>query len=289
MDRNTQRQNAESGSQPDREKVTDFVYVYAKGPAVWNEIYYSIESIIKYFDGFFRVFIYGDWPGDEIMDLYTGSKKFTEIIWQETDRITGVKFAPIVDTNTKNTQMAWNHYINDEFVYMYDDIVFLRPFSVKDIRPVTAIQYESKQKIDGLVEKRNKPYAPKVKWEDLLIKTLLKLHEEGLPTFNYETHLPEMFSRKRLKEIIKKYDIPNNTYLISSLYYNNFYSCPERSLKSKNGKNLKAGFYHPEPPRNVDRKMEGKLCVNYNDYGLTDHLKKKILRNLYGKKKRAGV
>jgi hypothetical protein len=241
--------------------MTHFVYVYCKQPAIWEEINYSVMSIRKFFKGDYKIFIYGDDP----------RIKGTHII--PTQRVVSMKYAKTVDINSKILKMANNPDINEDFVYLYDDIILLKPCTEEDFKPTRAIDY---------VKKPGQYFGPNPKpsqtWIEQFVKTMTILKREDLPTWNYETHLPRWYNKNEINQIFSKYKLSENSLLFASLYFNNFNIAPFESINANTS--IKAGLYDPHETRWIEENVPGKLFMNYDNAGLNENLKKFIKKIL---------
>jgi hypothetical protein len=234
--------------------MTHFVYVYAKAPAVWDELHYSVLSIRKFFKGDFKIFVYGDDP------------KIKGVTWIKTDKIRTEKNSKTTDINSKILKIANNKEINEDFVYLYDDIILLRPCTEVDFKSTRAMDYASKP---GAYFGPNA--KPSRTWINQWLKTMLTLKQYQLPTWNYETHLPRWYNKTQIREVMERYRVMDNVLLFASLYFNTLYVAPDESLDQN--KTIKAGLYDPHEKAWIDRNVPGKLFLNYDNVGLNQHLK----------------
>ena len=238
-------------------EMTHFVYVFMRLGCVWDELYYSVKSLRKNFRGEMEIFCVGDPP-----------------------KITGVKHIPIarvpnnshaksLDAANKLLKICDSPEINDDFVYMYDDIILLQPSNEEDFRKIYAVDY-----VDSVGLYFGPNAKPSKKWIAIFHSTFNKLKEEGLKTWNYETHTPRWYNKDKIRQIIDKYDFTNNPALFASLYYNNFEDAPWDRVD-----NVKTGVYDPHEMKWVERSMN-KRFLNYDDNGLNAHLRRWIKRNI---------
>jgi hypothetical protein len=131
----------------------------------------------------------------------------------------------------------------------------------------------------------NKPEffdKPKNKWTQTIHASMEICKSYGYSLYSYETHLPRYYTKSKLTAMFDKHKFGNNhiPYAISSVYYNMFYKEPDVCYMPKN--NIKAGFYGGligndgfNSNRNKDIKyaVKDKMWINYNNRGLTGHLK----------------
>ena len=218
------------------------------------EIYYSILSVRKYFKGEYKIFVVGDRP------------KIPGIIHVPHKRIPNSRAH---DITSKIQKIIGTPEINDDFLYMYDDQIFLKNCSIEDFKHPRAVD---------LVVKPGMYFGPNAKpsgkWVKLFLKTMKTLQLEGLPTWNYETHTPRLFNKINMDGLISKYNITENTYLISTLYYNNFELAPYTTLAQDPG--FKVGLYEPHEMKWIEKNVPGHTVLSYDNNALNDNLRKFI-------------
>ena len=245
-----------------------FVYVYidcdnTQGGPMWRELYYSVRSIQTFFKELpFKIFVVGDHPR---------IKGVTHI---PCERIKGKRNAKVFDATKKLLKIVDTPEINDDFIYMYDDIVLLKKLTINDFIPVIANDH-----VDNIQEYWKRGFRkPSDEWIKPFNMTILKLKHHKLPTYNYETHLPRYFNKNKVKEIITKYKLEEQVYMFSTLYFNTFYTKPDIILRGT--ENIKADITIPLEDYAMDRFIKGRKFLNYNDMGLNRSLQKYI-KNLF--------
>ena len=100
-----------------RDTATQFVWPYFSGAASGDELRFSIRSVERFFHGPVKVTLVGDRP-----DWFRG-----HVIQQP--RIAMVKHWGFRDMLAKMQTMATHPEIDSEFVWMMDDVYFLKPVS----------------------------------------------------------------------------------------------------------------------------------------------------------------
>lgn len=236
-----------------RRETIHFVWVYAQSPARWREVRHSIASVKKYCKQPYELFVVGD---------HTGIMKDVRhiLMKKQGDRAN--------DISLKLRRIISTPEINDDFVYMYDDQVFLKDFRYGDLNVVRAM--EPFKDFDSIKEVRKKSGV----WWGLMKDTFKRLQKEtgsDKQLYNYETHFPRVYNKERLKEVMDTFNMDTAKYLLASLYFNTYYDAPDELLSEVP---LKASFY--APTNNNDRIAErthGRLVLNYNDAGLNEELK----------------
>lgn len=244
-------------------KVVHFVYVYIGGPGeghggpIWRELYYSVKSIHRYFKGSpYKIFVVGDHP------------RMLGVTHIPCERIKGRRNAKAFDATKKLIKIVNTPQIDDNFIYMYDDIIFLKNLSIKDFIPVMAIDH-----VKNTQEYFNKGRVPSEEWIKPFKLTIEALKHEKLPTYNYETHLPRYLNKERVAQVIDKFDLEKNAYMFSTLYYNSFYSKPDIQIR---GSLIKADITIPYEENDLVKQVKGRKFLNYNDMGLNKALQQYI-------------
>lgn len=245
-----------------------FVYVYIDAPPLhggpmWRELYYSVKSIERFFKGLpYKIFVVGDNP------------KLKNVTHIPCERFKGRLNAKVFDATKKLLKIADTQQINEDFIYMYDDIVLLKEVTIDTFTQIIAIDHvESPKEYWKHTARR-----PSDEWITPFNHTILKLKSQNLPTYNYETHLPRYFNKERIKQIINKYKLEQNVYMFSTLYYNNFFTKPDVLLRGTN--HIKADLTIPIEDYDMDKFVKGRIFLNYNDMGLNRSLQK-FIKNLF--------
>lgn len=223
----------------------DFVWVYVAKTAVGREAWFSIRSVKKFFNQNPVCYTVGDRVG--------GAKNI------QADTVTGVRFAKALDSINKLKIICKDKKISDDFVYMYDDIVFARDFGINHIGIIRANDHIGKWSEYF----KNKPGEPDPKFKQLLYNTYKVLRQHKLPTFNYETHTPRIYNKERILQIIERFDLENTPLLFNTLYFNTFFKKPEAFIGDDK---FKVGMYRPyHNMASMKRFIDGATIINYND------------------------
>ena len=115
--------------------------------------------------------------------------------------------------------VAENDKITEDFVLFNDDFFILQPLA-----GLPSFSYGSLRQLCKRVEKKNgdrpTPYTKSLE------RTIKALEDNGLPTHNFELHVPIILNRKKLLSIIEQYpdvkgtrSLYGNTFLTKEMYY----------------------------------------------------------------------
>ena len=226
---------------------------------IWEELRHSCLSIQRHYQGKWKIFIVGDKP--PFRGPYTYIKH---------DACTHREHAKAFDSILKLRLIAEHPEIDNEFIYMYDDQIFLRKVTLAELSDPVA---------HGEVGVPEEYFAqagriPSGRWKKLFIRSMYILIAEGLPTWNYETHSPRLFRKDWILETIEKFALDNQPILFNSIYMNHHYDKPAFTLKSK--PNYMLGLHNPRPLWWIERETKGKMILNYCDIGLNKDLQQFI-------------
>lgn len=241
--------------------MTTIVYPYLHQLSQGEELKYSIRSICKHAKFPFDILIIGDKP-----NWYNGK-------CIEMPPIRGKRFTRAFDIARKLDVICGTEYISDDFLYCYDDQYFINPVQLEDLSGAISLNQITDYK---------EPRVGSEVWRELMNRTVSALVNNGHEVcYNYETHLPRLLNRSRLKLIIDGYDLHRQPLLFSTLYFNEYYSEPKVILEKEN--NIKAGIYKPLPADKIRAMCQGKLVLNHGEAAY-NHMMKLFLKNSFPEK-----
>ena len=187
----------------------DFVWVYVARESsyykcgLFNELEYSIKSVHKMYHGDVRCFVIGDDP------------KLKDVIHIDSPR-TYETSQPRHNDQMIKFEKIWGSDIGDEFVLMYDDVYLLQPTTKEDLQIVYA-----KAEVDDPAEYvKTRTGTPPYKRYWLSTYDYIKTDRDirRLKTYDWETHLPRLYNKDKIKGIIDKFNLRNVPRLPYSLY-----------------------------------------------------------------------
>jgi len=244
--------------QNELQKTTHFVYPFLQRAANWKEIIFSIRSIEKYYQGKFHIFIIGDLPPA------INANKITFI---PSSCIANKDGSQPIDIVKKLNKVIADKRINENFVWMNDDIYFMNPVFYEDIAILKAIE-----NLDLIRKSVKTPYR------DNLWNTYNVLKSNNCPVWNYGTHLPFVYNKKNMKLLIEKFNLAKNPLLISSLYHNYFFQKAIPLLLNLPTDNIKVAVYRKDPDINMLKKfLKTKKFFNHSQTGFSDAIKNILL------------
>jgi hypothetical protein len=189
------------GSTKKRETPLQFVWPYWHGGAVSDEIRWSVRSVEKFFDGQAECVIIGDKP-----PWYTGK-------YIAAARVSGsTPNRAFRDMLAKMWIMATHPEIHDEFVWMMDDIYFLKPFSKREIMVPRAYKWHPSEGNS---------------WQRRKTNTMRALEQAGRTTHDFATHAPHHVEKAKLKALFEEFKLHENTMLWEVLYGNTYRAAPK--------------------------------------------------------------
>jgi len=239
----------------------DIVIPYIIAGDNCNELRYALRSIAENlsFKGEVVIWLVGDKP-----DFV---KNINHI---PVDRIKGMDYMSYLDTCNKIHEACLNNKIGSGFIYTYDDIYFINKTTVKDIQQLKAMEDMTTIKEWFKTSKASK------KWKNLLRKTLNYLRENKLPIWNYETHCPRYYNKKKALRLIEKHNMLVDPWQFASLYYNTYYPDSKPVLLMPWGAGIKLGVYREFPCEELREKVGENKFLNYDTASYNDEMKKLI-------------
>lgn len=239
--------------------ATTFVYPYVKSGDDF-ELHCSILSILKNFDGEVNFVIIGDKP----------SFKDIDFMFIESER----KPMRALDIAHKLQTIINDLRIPENFVWIYDDVYFINPVKLEDLKQVYALQDLTGKDPESLKFDASK------RWADMFKSTIAILIKENKPVINYETHLPRFLNKKKLQSTIRKYDLINSRVLFSTLY---FAGTKNPTFLKPKMDNIKLGLYIAFTDVNkLHKKIKDNKFLNYSEVAYTQAMKE-LLTDLFVK------
>lgn len=179
--------------------MTHFVYLYVHGPRNGLELRHSMRSIHKNFCGDIKISVIGDRP-----QWYTGHHiPHTN----RSLRVGGLSsFKPNQDTLRKMIQVCDSNEVDEEFVWMMDDVYFMNPITLEELREPRCDPWYS--------TKSNRV------WHKLIRASFAALRARGYETHQYATHLPHVFEKSKMRTAFQMFDMPDYLFLFEVIYGN---------------------------------------------------------------------
>lgn len=175
-------------------------WIYEHNGALWDLIH-TLRSIDENWLAPHAVLLIGDMPPT----LANG------LLFQPMERAANVKWRRCTDVCAKLGWALNSAAVPERFVYLYDDTLFLQSVNEFYLAERVAIG----PLLPGNVHSRQDHKAMKAMTEKAL-------REAGLtgPLWDYETHTPRLFEKKKMQEVFVKFQPGVNHLLFSTLYYN---------------------------------------------------------------------
>ena len=193
------------------EELISFVWPYYAAPAQGKEIFYSIKSVEKNFHGKADFWIIGDRP-----EWYHGN-------FIEAPRINKTRNIPRFDRASKLLRVLSEPRISEEFVWMMDDIYFVNPIKLDELRVSRSCGHMTPKKLE-----RWKPRSGWLKQKKLTWK---ELHSRGRTLDDYATHMPQIYTKTNVHLMSERYDMLTVPYVDDLLYGNEFATEPPRPVE----------------------------------------------------------
>lgn len=251
----------------------DFVYPWINtGPAAEKELAYSVRSVEEMYCGSFRIIIVGDCP-----------PRMGGIIHLPHKRLPDPDRPKALDAVRKMERILACPHIQEDFCYMYDDVVLLQPTTDEHLRHLHAVR-----------ELHGEAFTSK--HGRMLTATYQAMKAAGHGrVWNYETHTPRVFNKQRMRQVLERYRPAQGRLLLPTLYFNHHWPKATPELLSALNP-IKAGFYgNPADPYSLPTaptddevfaaahyatQCRGRRYLNWDDRGLHPGLIR-FLRNTY--------
>lgn len=257
-----------------------------------NELRYTLRSIDTNFDFEYNVTIYSDHKIDWLQNV-----TLTEVpryYPEHAKKYFGgiLHYENYYDTLNKLKKASLSDDLEEDILYVYDDVLLLQKQNKEQISKVYA----------GGMFKDNPDYwinPKRNKWRNTIFQAIERARGFG-KVYLYETHLPRLYHKSKLREMFKMFPIESLEipYAPATLYFNMFYSKPDYNYKTSKealDNDIKAGFYGTpnnlcdvfpsKLPKQIELAVKNKLWVNYNDAGLTEPMKEWINKKFPNKSK----
>ena len=184
-----------------RVDAMQFVWPYWHAGASGDELRWSIRSVEQHFEGTAKITVVGDRPP-----------------WWHGHVITRPRIGPAPnrgfrDMLEKMWTIATHPEIDPEFVWMMDDVYFVRPVDLDELQQPRAYGWRE--------DASNS-------WQRRKSNTMRVLRDCGATNHDYATHLPHWAEKAKLRDLFDRFDLQNNTLLWEVLYNNLHRSRPIR-------------------------------------------------------------
>ncbi len=246
-------------------RATDIVFVWIdEPPFAQGDLKYALRSWETNWVGNIRMTIVGD-NHPQLQD-----------VWHVPHQREAAQLHPkALDSVRKMEAILHLGYIREGFVYTYDDVYLLQPMDELYLRKRYALR---ELPADFHTQQTSR------KHQALLAQTAKVLREHGFKrVWDYETHMPRFYEKRRMQEVIDIYKPAENRLLLATLYFNHWYKHQEPTLLHPMD-NVKVTFAGrstvgvPPPPTTdphvnmayYQQHIVGKHILNHTGNGMKD-------------------
>lgn len=228
-------------------EAIDLVYVLGTG-SKWkdNEIRFSLRSVEKYLKGYRNIYVVGECP----------SFLQNVIHIPATD-----EFDPAVNADgnmiLKLLKACALPDLSDDFVFMNDDFVFLKPVVASEIKWMHK----------GDMKDRPDSFWKEQFYRHRLRRTYEVLRDLGETTLQYDYHAPMLMNKHSFREVMERFDFSEGIGLTFRSLYGNVMKLPAEHLTDQ-----KRTVYRNYKLTELREYLEPATFLGYNDYGLTKSL-----------------
>lgn len=186
------------------------VIPYLQGPDNGAELRYTLRSIAKQMDAQTEVVLLGDCP-----------------VWASSIHIPckdlkGSAGHVYRSTAHKMLVACLSDKVSEEFVWMADDMPFIAPVSMEELRVA-----RSNVDLKAVVHwRRVNPTASDV-WREAMKSTCARLKAKGRPLYGYETHGPRVFEKSKMIDVLSEMRMLEEPTHLSTMYYNSWKDAPD--------------------------------------------------------------
>ena len=193
------------------------VLPYVQGRSQGNELCLALNGWRKFCRFKYHFVVIGEFD-ERLIEKYP----WVEFIYKPRIGTKPNQYTPHLDIMSKFNYII-NKYSNDYngFIYMVDDNYAIKPFVLKDIMTI----YHHSMSFTG------QESAPTSYWNHNKWKTRQLLDREGLPHVNYTSHFPYYMDFTKLKEIMDKFNLLEESYVFDDIYFN-YFTHPESIIDS---------------------------------------------------------
>jgi hypothetical protein len=220
----------------------------------WQELKYSLRSIQKNLRGIkFKIFIVGDlpeWASDQVVHIPCEYSRKT----------------PRIDILHKHAAVRDCEEVNDEYIWMNDDIYFINPVQYADLCLNVA---------RNSLETALRQMPSQTIWGKDNAATFELLQKEKLSTWNYAMHIPHRYEKEKVKLLVEKYNMYNRAIVLEQIYYNYWFGDFRPYMASLDiGNNICFSINRPFPRiASLNAQMKVKKFMNNGEGGMGSFLK----------------
>lgn len=182
-----------------------FVWIYWHGGAKADELRWSMRSVLQNYQGNASIMLVGDPP-----PWYTGP-----VI--KVNRVDQCKYRPYRDQLNKFRIICDSPLIPNTFIWMMDDIYFLKPVTYADLQQhlmIGSVPAVIRGNTTWLQHKRD---------------TFAVLATHKKPQIDYCTHMPHIIEKDKFMHVWNKYGLDTNTLQWELLYGAEHFTNPVRA------------------------------------------------------------
>lgn len=240
--------------------MIEVVYPYIPSSSNWEELRFSLRSL-RHLQEDFRVWIVGHCP------------EWAKVNHIKHDRITGRVGTKIYDSTHKLETVLQHESMSDTILWMNDDQYFLKDVSIAALDHFYCVNLN------------HEIGTPRTRHQGFIHNTVKTLVDHGYAGHNCSTHLPMVYRREELLEILQRFKVRSNQLLPSSMWHN-IHHHGKAPVKLRLNDPIKAGFYGEDSPfsipnhltrSGIEKIFKRKMVLSHNNQGLSELLKIAII------------
>ena len=233
----------------------DVVYPYIENEARGQELRFSMRSVETNLVGTPRFWVVGERP-----DWYSGN----HIPHQ---RLPRQRHLPRLDRAAKLWRVVKQRAIQNEFLWMMDDLYFVQPVVMDELRRKWKCGEMNAELLETYDATNAWMWEKRVTWEALAAA--------GRPLDDQANHLPIAYEKDKVRRLFRKYRLLKQPLVDNLLYSNEFATHPPRHCR--------AILYRETGKPSADeirRRLSSALIVNHVDESFTPAMEQ-VLSELF--------
>ena len=228
------------------------------------EIRYSLRALARHLPGVRKVWVFGDRPA-----FLSDDTALVEHVPHEYVARVGNFRTPVTNFFLMFWLSSLIPELDNEFLWFCDDFILLDDLSEDDAKQARVVEDLSRTKNRG-----------RGLWKDSLWRTYDLLRRLGYSGWNFETHVPTFFTKKRVLEAycdFRDFVTEDRWYgpLGPTAILNHAYRTEQMPLVRLADEGRKIGFYGKPPSyEEVVEQCRGKTFLNFDDDAFGEGLRR---------------
>lgn len=153
------------------------------------------------------------------------------------------------------------------FIYSCDDYYAVNKFILDDVKTLKVMPDTMPNKTD---------YFNPNPWRRDYAKTGTLCYKEGLGRRNWTTHTPQYFEADKMRELIERYDLLEQSHVIESLYFNTYHKNDIAYIMGYNNPFKLSVDFRPLDRAALHEAFSNRIWVNNSENGWSRELEEEL-------------